>query len=247
MNRIKKTVIAAIAAASCFSLQAQIIPAPPQINAKGYFLVDFTTGKVIAEGENFPKQEIDYGMAATNNLTITGASRWSQLAVTSTQPRTDIETWAAACKVTPNTIVMGKTAYLEFIKFDVIRDVIDNNYRGNEESRLDRAAGNGEHVQFKGMYGSYAVYVYTGSYDDANGDEQRFISDTRLIMCSTGINGAVLYGAIQHLRALRGMSRFPTNWEQEDPSVEFIMTQSAPLPALPSIDDICTVDLDGGA
>ncbi|MFY8349777.1 serine hydrolase [Pseudoalteromonas sp. SSM20] len=51
MNRIKKTVIAAIAAASCFSLQAQIIPAPPQINAKGYFLVDFTTGKVIAEGE----------------------------------------------------------------------------------------------------------------------------------------------------------------------------------------------------
>ncbi|AIY65281.1 serine hydrolase [Pseudoalteromonas piratica] len=51
MNRIKQTVIAAIAAASCFTVQAQIIPAPPQINAKGYFLVDFTTGKVIAEGE----------------------------------------------------------------------------------------------------------------------------------------------------------------------------------------------------
>lgn len=51
MNRIKQTVIAAIAAVSCFTVQAQIIPAPPQINAKGYFLVDFTTGKVIAEGE----------------------------------------------------------------------------------------------------------------------------------------------------------------------------------------------------
>lgn len=51
MNRIKQTVIAAIAAVSCFTVQAQIIPAPPQINAKGYFLVDFTTGKVIAKGE----------------------------------------------------------------------------------------------------------------------------------------------------------------------------------------------------
>ena len=40
-----------VCTASVFSATAQIIPAPPQVNAKGYFLVDFTTGKVIAEGE----------------------------------------------------------------------------------------------------------------------------------------------------------------------------------------------------
>ncbi|MBE0345514.1 D-alanyl-D-alanine carboxypeptidase (penicillin-binding protein 5/6) [Pseudoalteromonas peptidolytica F12-50-A1] len=32
------------------SASAQIIPSPPQVSAKGYFLMDFTTGKVIAEG-----------------------------------------------------------------------------------------------------------------------------------------------------------------------------------------------------
>ena len=54
MNRIKTTLISAVAAA-CFSVsvQAQIIPAPPQINAKGYFLVDFTTGKVKSNNERF--------------------------------------------------------------------------------------------------------------------------------------------------------------------------------------------------
>ncbi|GAP76217.1 d-alanyl-D-alanine carboxypeptidase [Pseudoalteromonas sp. SW0106-04] len=40
-----------LCASSVFVAQAQIIPAPPEVNAKGHFLVDFTTGKVIAEGE----------------------------------------------------------------------------------------------------------------------------------------------------------------------------------------------------
>ena len=40
-----------LCASSVFAAQAQIIPAPPEVNAKGHFLVDFTTGKVIAEGE----------------------------------------------------------------------------------------------------------------------------------------------------------------------------------------------------
>ena len=34
-----------------FSHAATIIPSPPQINAKGHILIDYTTGKVIAEGE----------------------------------------------------------------------------------------------------------------------------------------------------------------------------------------------------
>jgi D-alanyl-D-alanine carboxypeptidase (penicillin-binding protein 5/6) len=40
-----------VCSVSLFAAKAQIIPSVPQINAKGYFLVDFTTGKVIASGE----------------------------------------------------------------------------------------------------------------------------------------------------------------------------------------------------
>jgi D-alanyl-D-alanine carboxypeptidase (penicillin-binding protein 5/6) len=39
-----------VCSATVFSASAQILPAPPQVNAKGYILVDFTTGKVLAEG-----------------------------------------------------------------------------------------------------------------------------------------------------------------------------------------------------
>jgi D-alanyl-D-alanine carboxypeptidase (penicillin-binding protein 5/6) len=55
MKSIKHKIFNGVCALACsvtlFSASAQIMPAPPQINAKGYFLVDFTTGKVIAEGE----------------------------------------------------------------------------------------------------------------------------------------------------------------------------------------------------
>lgn len=50
-HKILKGVCDLVCTAAVFSASAQIIPAPPQVNAKGYFLVDFTTGKVIAEGE----------------------------------------------------------------------------------------------------------------------------------------------------------------------------------------------------
>lgn len=55
MKSIKSKILSSVCAIACsaavFSATAQITPAPPHVNAKGYFLVDFTTGKVIAEGE----------------------------------------------------------------------------------------------------------------------------------------------------------------------------------------------------
>lgn len=45
-----KKICAVVCSAAVFSASAQIMPPPPQVNAKGYILVDFTTGKVLAEG-----------------------------------------------------------------------------------------------------------------------------------------------------------------------------------------------------
>ncbi len=50
-HNVLKSLCGILCATGVFAAHAQIMPPPPQINAKGYFLVDFTTGKVIAEGE----------------------------------------------------------------------------------------------------------------------------------------------------------------------------------------------------
>lgn len=205
-------------------------------------------GTITCVGEDHPEHVIDLHQSASNNITLTGAARWSQLdADTSEQPRDDLSSWASLCKIAPNMLIFGsESAYHTFAKFKVIKDERDTQTRGTASSFLTEAS-NGEQVQYKGMYGNYALWVYTGSYDDKDGNEVKFLDDNRMIMCSSRTNGAILYGAIQDLRALRAMSRFPKNWEQEDPSVEYIMTQSAPLPVVPSMDDFVSVDLDGGA
>ena len=52
MTSIKPKIVKKVLGLVCtiMSASAQIIPSPPQVSAKGYFLVDYTTGKVIAEG-----------------------------------------------------------------------------------------------------------------------------------------------------------------------------------------------------
>jgi len=49
-NKIIKFFAAISFAVASISQAAVIIPNPPEINAKGYILIDYTTGKVIAEG-----------------------------------------------------------------------------------------------------------------------------------------------------------------------------------------------------
>ncbi len=50
MNKIIKFIAVISFAVTSISQAAVIIPKPPEINAKGYILIDYTTGKVIAEG-----------------------------------------------------------------------------------------------------------------------------------------------------------------------------------------------------
>lgn len=50
INFLSKTLLSSTLALSSISYAIAIIPDAPQINAKGFILVDFTTGKVIAEG-----------------------------------------------------------------------------------------------------------------------------------------------------------------------------------------------------
>ena len=57
--------------------------------------------------------------------------------------------------------------------------------------------------------------------------------DYTVIMGSRQLSeGIRLYGAIQDLQALVPASRFPKMLEQQDPSVAYTLTQSAPLPVL---------------
>ena len=202
------------------------------------------SGQITCVSEEHPLHVIDFEPDAANNITLTGAARWSQLSADSSQPVEDLETWADACKVAPNVLLFGSNkAYRKFASFNEIKETIDNQINETSGSGFNLAASTGEYIQRKGTYGDYQLIVYTGAYDDEQGNSVRLLDENRMIMCSSSNQGAILYGAIQDLGAMMPMARYPKNWTQEDPSMEFVMTQSAPLPVLPSINDIVSVDL----
>jgi len=211
------------------------------------------TGKVLCEGDGHPSVEVDFGMSTANNITITGAARWSQLdpdADSGQQILDDLEDWAANSNTSVGRATMEKSVWKHIIKFKAVRELRDTQVRGESSTFSTAPNTNKEDLQFKGTLGTLNIYVYTGFYrasEDKGSAKIPFLDAGRVVLSSESPQGAVAYGAIKDVHELRSMRKFSKNWVSEDPSAENLMSQSAPLAALADIDSIVTIQTDGGA
>lgn len=210
------------------------------------------TGKVLCQGDGHPSVEVDFQMSAENNLTITGAARWSQLdpaTDTGQQILDDLEDWAANSNTSVGRATFEKSVWKHIIKFKAVRELRDTLVRGEASTFSTAPNTNKEDVQFKGTLGTLACYVYTGTYreaDDKTSAKKPFLDVGRLVLSSESPDGAVAYGGIKDVHEMRAVRRFAKNWITEDPSAENLMSQSAPLAAMNDIDSIVTIQTDGG-
>ncbi|MCH2058303.1 MAG: major capsid protein, partial [Thalassotalea sp.] len=79
---------------------------------------------------------------------------------------------------------------------------------------------------------------YTGQYiNPENDNKEYYMPVNKILLGNSSYDGVRCYGAIQDVDAndegVVSASRYPKNWKQPDPSVEYIMTQSAPLMVTP--------------
>jgi hypothetical protein len=207
-------------------------------------------GKILCEGEGHPSIEVDYKMDAANNITVTGAARWSQL-----DPATDdgqqiiddLEDWAANSNAAIGIALFEKSVWKHIIKFKAVRELRDTQTRGESSSFSTGPNTNNELAQYKGTLGTLACWVYTGYYRDDAGNKVDFLDTGRLVLAPARPSGAVAFGAIKDVREMRAVRMFSKNWVIEDPSSENLMSQSAFLAGLLDINQIVTVQTDGGA
>jgi len=76
-------------------------------------------------------------------------------------------------------------------------------------------------------------------YVDDNDIDQPMIPDNKVIVTSSKADARRHYGAIKDKKAgFAAVPRFPKIWDEEDPAAEFLMVQSAPLPAFHQIDAV---------
>ncbi len=191
------------------------------------------TGKIVVSGEDYPEVEVDFGRSGNNTVTLTSGARWSESSTRT--PNDDIEDWLSLLDAPCTHIIFGKNAWKNYAADSTTKDLI-NDRRGSDTKLAMEPSQ--MLASFKGRLGASGpeLWTYTGWYHDDAGAKQTFVAENEVLLASSAAGGTRAYGAILDAEAgYRPAELFPKNWVEKDPPVEYIMTQSAPMPVIPLI------------
>jgi hypothetical protein len=195
-------------------------------------------GQITVTGEGYPTKVVNFGRAAGHTVTLLTTARWGETGVS---PLDNLKTWLATGMSNGGgamtNVVMDPLAWSLFEVDPKVQALLTaqaqrgggpsipqepySGYQPNEEAV----------VIPRGVLGEFRFWTYQNTYQDESGVEQKMIPDYTVLMFSTGrLQGTRCYGYIKDHKANWQATRyFVKSWENEDPSVRFILMQSAPL------------------
>ncbi|WP_456390615.1 major capsid protein [Hydrogenimonas sp.] len=188
-----------------------------------------TTGKIIVKGDGV-EDEIDFSFDVSQLPVLSGTALWSD---TDSDPIKQMRAWRTervkAGGIAPNVAVMGGDAVDAFINNAKVQNALDLR-------RMERGIINPEVLPKGVTYWGYIPEIATDIYsydewyiDDETGAEKAMVDAETVIYGSTQAKAKRVYGAIKDLKALYATKVFAKSWEEEDPSVRYLLMQSAPL------------------
>jgi len=191
------------------------------------------TGKILVSGDDYPTVEVDFGRDSDNTIALSGGARWTVEA--SRDPNADLRDWMRLMDAPCTHIIMGGEALSLYLSDEKTQKLIDS--RRGSATVLEMAPSQ-MFATFVGRLGAGGpeIWEYSGWYHNEAGEKTTFIAEDEVLLVSTGAPGVRAYGAILDGKAnYQALEMFPKNWVSDDPALEYIMTQSAPLPVLPLI------------
>lgn len=210
-------------------------------------LIEYMCFKALVEAqieissEEYPKTTVDYYRDSALTLAALGGKAWSVTGVNpldSIATMTDLVYDKGIAEV--DTLIMGRSAWALFHAYMTDKNrlyLFDQNIRGSDlEMNLIFAGGvrGVERVAtFTGLGGHrYEIYVDNRAYLDSYGRPKRYVGDTEVIgVDSNTFNGVQAFGAIKDADVNFIATRMAhKEFRQDDPSADYLLTQSAPLP-----------------
>ena len=190
-----------------------------------------TTGKLTIVGDKYPTVIVDFGRAAAN--TIVASPLWSD--TVNADPIGNLSTWAQTSLqsqgIMLTDVIMAPDAWAAFIKSPKVTDRL-NLFRGigaPPSLNLNTAATEGG--VYMGTIDVFNIWQYMAWYvDPVDGLETPVRPSGTVLLTSPLIAGVRAYGAIRDEEAgLQALPYYVKSWVEPDPSVRFVMLQSAPL------------------
>lgn len=188
------------------------------------------TGKSTISGDKYPTVVLDFGRAAGN--TIVAATLWSVLTST---PLDDLQDWSQiALQQTGallNDVVMTVDAWKVFRNNQQVKDRLNLQRVAQTLPTMGQPAQIEEGGVYMGNVDGFNIFVYSGWYvDPADGIEKPILPAATVLLCSPALEGVRAYGAIRDEGAgLQPLPYYVKSWIEQDPSVRFLLMQSAPL------------------
>lgn len=200
-------------------------------------------GKVIMEGPDHPAVEVDYGRSPENQIVLAGAAKWDAVDVETYDPTDDLEEWSSETTGAVGLVIMGKGAWKLFSRFKAVKELLET--RRGSTSQLELGPQLEKEVMRKGFFGEFEIIVYTGKYTNDEGQKEHFMPEYGVLIAPATADNVMAYGGIQDAKAnangIAEATRYPSNWFTDNPSVEWLQTQTAPVPALFDADEFTFV------
>ncbi|KAF0145106.1 MAG: major capsid protein E [Nitrospirae bacterium] len=193
-------------------------------------------GKVQCKGDGIDVQ-VDFLRDASLTITL-GALFWG---AADGVPITNLRTWkqlvGKLSGVVPDSLILAGDVVMPFLANAEVQKFMDKTKI--TLGQIDpKALPSG--ATYYGNVDGLDIYSYDEWYLDDAGVLQPMVPAKKILIGSTKARCECLYGAIQDLKATAAVARFPKSWEEEDPSVRWIMLQSAPIPATLDTDAFLT-------
>lgn len=194
-------------------------------------------GKVVIKGEDYPEVTVDFRRDPSLTAVLTGGARWDQ---STADPLGDLKTMRLAAndksgaRITRH--IFGGNAWDLFAERVDLKELMDKRYGGLDVS-VTRMTDGYEGLEYMGVIqglngaGRIEAWVNTSKYiDPETGLEEFYLDQDTVVGVSDLVQGVRCFGAIQdHGAGYRSLEIFFKNWINEDPSVEYLLSQSAPL------------------
>jgi hypothetical protein len=201
-------------------------------------------GKITVKGDGV-EEEIDFGRDAQNTKILTGSALWTNA---DSDPINDLKTWSEylfdKSGIAPDKVVFGRDVANAFTAHVKVQDAMD-------KKRLDIGEINPKKLEDGVVYIGYLkelnleIYKYVDYYENDEGISTLIMPGDKLILGSNRAGGKVAHGGIVDFKAFKaaGMDTnifvgdiFVKSYEENDPSVRFLVFQSKPLPLPGDVD-----------
>ncbi|HEY1035552.1 MAG TPA: major capsid protein [Pseudoxanthomonas sp.] len=188
------------------------------------------TGAITISGEKYPTVSVNFGRDAALTVALTSGSKWGDSGVS---PIKDLETWSLLVfdksGAAPTDCVMDVAAWQK-VRDDATFDKLVDKRRLSDVEQIRYTAMIAAGGVYQGRIGDLKIWLFNGQYIDDAGSSQKFLPTGTVILGSAAIEGVQHHGAIKDIDAgLQPLESFTKSWTQQDPSVRFLLMQSAPL------------------